>query len=624
MEINVIYQHDAHPAIRFAGDELKRYLGRMLPASGGRSLTVEIALFQHTEEGGPDRFQVRAAPERISVTGNRPRSVLLGAYDCLRRLGCRFLGPGEDCEVIPPVSPEDLACDYEVTASFLHRGVCIEGADSRENVLAFIDWLPKAGYNSFFLQFKSPYIFYARWYQHRGNPLREPEPFTLADAYAWMEEAEQELARRGLLLHKVGHGWTGEALGCEAQSWDSIPEPLAEDKRALAAQVNGRRELWGGVPANTNLCFHNGDAVDAFAGLVTDYARSHPNVDYLHVWLADAFNNVCECEGCRETTPSDQYAALLNEIDRCLTEAGLDTRIVFLLYQELLWPPVKERLANPDRFVLMFAPISRTFEQSYRVEETLPGLPPYERNRIVLPTSLGENLAFLRGWQEQFTGDSFIYDYPLGRAHYGDFGYVKLARVISGDVKRLKALGLNGYISCQELRAGLPNFFPSYVLGRTLMDGSADVNELMNEYFAAAYGEDWPLVADYLFRLSSLSSTDYINGKGPRQDEAFAVRMDNIRELCLNFTPTLDAHRTAQGWATPFWAVLDYHREYVLRLSRALRRLAQGDAEKAAECRRAFRDLICEKEPEFQAWLDVYRVLEVTENYTGLRGDADA
>ena len=33
------------------------------------------------------------------------------------------------------------------------------------------------------------------------------------DAQAWLEEAEREMARRGLLLHKVGHGWTGEVLG---------------------------------------------------------------------------------------------------------------------------------------------------------------------------------------------------------------------------------------------------------------------------------------------------------------------------------------------------------------------------------------------------------------------------
>ena len=52
---------------------------------------------------------------------------------------------------------------------------------------------------------------------------------------------------------------------------------------------------------------------------------------------------------------------LLNEIDERLTALGLDTRLAFLIYFELLWPPVTQHLKNPDRFILMFAPITRTY-----------------------------------------------------------------------------------------------------------------------------------------------------------------------------------------------------------------------------------------------------------------------
>lgn len=79
-------------------------------------------------------------------------------YAFLRRLGYRFLLPDET--VMPhQLSLADLTCSYSHRASLRHRGVCIEGADSLENVLDFIDWLPKLGFNSFFLQFKEPYIF---------------------------------------------------------------------------------------------------------------------------------------------------------------------------------------------------------------------------------------------------------------------------------------------------------------------------------------------------------------------------------------------------------------------------------------------------------------------------------
>ena len=45
--------------------------------------------------------------------------------------------------------------------------------------------------------------------------------------------------------------------------------------------------------------------------------------------------------------------------------------------------------------------------------------------------------------------------------------------------------------------------------------------------------------------------------------------------------------------------------------------LARGDSEQAAAGWRALRDLICKNELEYQPFLDVYRILEVTRKYTG-------
>lgn len=613
MNFQIAFDPGLQP-LAFAAGELENYLSRMLPQEGP-PLTIALK----TEDGGEtDRFSVSMTPEGGIITGNSGRSVLLGVYDYLRRLGCRFLGPGSGCETVPLIPRASLTAAYRRQASFRHRGVCIEGANRLENILAFIDWLPKAGYNSFFLQFKNPYIFLARWHRHENNPLRAPEPYGPADAEAADAALEGAIKKRGLLLHKVGHGWTGECLGYTSLSWDPEPRPLTEERRPLAAEIDGVRELWKGVPANTNLCYHSGQAVDCFASLVAECARTHPAVDFLHVWLADEYNNVCECRDCQMTTLSDQYVELLNEIDRRLTAEGLSTKIVFLLYQELLWPPVRARLAHPDRFVLMFAPISRTFASSYQVEEHLPPIPAYARNQVTLPTSLGENLSFLRRWQACFQGDSFLYDYPLGRAHYGDLGYIHISRVIAGDIKTLRQLGLNGYISCQELRAGLPNFLPNYVMGRVLFDETEDTGALIDEYIQAAYGEGAPAAAEYLTALSGLNCCDYLNGKGPRTDPAMARRMAELQQVCGKFAPELEARR-GDG---PFWAALAYHREYALALGRALESLAQGRMEKSGAAWRSLRQLICRREPEFQPWLDVFRVLEVTEKYTGFPAEA--
>ena len=65
--------------------------------------------------------------------------------------------------------------ETRLEAHYYHRGICIEGANSLENVLNFIEWMPKMGFNSFFIQFKKPDTFFERWYHHIFNPILERE-----------------------------------------------------------------------------------------------------------------------------------------------------------------------------------------------------------------------------------------------------------------------------------------------------------------------------------------------------------------------------------------------------------------------------------------------------------------
>ena len=62
---------------------------------------------------------------------------------------------------------------------------------------------------------------------------------------------------------------------------------------------------------------------------------------------------------------------------------------------------------------------------------------PYVRNQLQAPKTLAENLAHLRNWQEQFSGDSFVYDYHLMWAHVADPGYEFCSRNLFEDMKNL-------------------------------------------------------------------------------------------------------------------------------------------------------------------------------------------
>ena len=270
----------------------------------------------------------------------------------------------------------------------------------------------------------------------------------------------------------------------------------------------------------------------------------------------------------------------------------------------------------------MFAPISRTFEKSYADRGPIPAMPPFRRNHITLPATVEENIAFLEAWQKQCGVDAFVYDYPLGRAHYGDLGYCAIARIIARDIPELPALNLDGYISCQELRAALPNALPGYVMGRMLWDNTLTYDALQEEYFSALYGSHWQEARDCLEQLSALSSPDYFNGIGPRVDARLARRLHKAVDAAhaLHETAVRRAAET-RGLAQNAWHLLDYHAGYCRLISEALAAQADGRQAEAQQQWLTVMQYIREHELQYQPYLDVYRVLEVATKYTGFALD---
>lgn len=615
--------------ISFAASELKHYLLKVnntitftndTTAVSCSNITLGLFSDAHSLSDTEDAYRIEISNLNGYIQGSNPRSVLLGVYKYLTLIGCRFLRPGKEYEYIPQISSiEGLDVHCYEKAENKYRGVCIEGADCPENIFEFIDWLPKLGFNTFFLQFELPYAFLNLWYCHKNNPMLPAEDFSLEKAAEISLLIDEELQKRSLEHHRVGHGWTCSVLNQNTLGWVVTDNTLDESQLPLTALVNEKRGFFGGIPINTNLCYSNPDVVERFAAKAVSYAEKHPEVDYLHIWLADEANNHCECENCRKFIPTDLYVRILNRIDTLLTEKELKTKIVFLIYEELLWAPQTERLANPDRFVMMFAPISRTFMKSYDIPKELPAPPPYVRNKITLPVNLEENLSFLNQWQKVFEGECFDYDYPLGRAHYGDMGYVHISKIIYDDIKCLKELHLDGYISCQELRAFLPNGLPNYVMGKCLFGTTQTFEELAEEYFTAAYGEDWKTYYEYLSQVSELCNCDYFNGKGSRKNETVRENMLKLKEVLLNFkeirknpsnSPKSDVNKI-------FRKHLDYHNEYCILLANALYYLSGGEQENTQKAWKDFHDFICSHELDFQKALDVYRVIEVSTKYTG-------
>lgn len=525
----------------FAKEELSKYLLKM-----GYEGPVQIdtycdeTLINEFDKGEKtfspdwdDAYIIEIVKAEGRIVGTNGRSVLLGVYQFLNELGCCFFRPSEDGEYIPLVDKDKINCSLKKLASYRHRGICIEGAVSLEHVIEMIEWAPKNGFNSYFIQFREGHTFFERWYQHKGNDTLPEEKFTREDSAKFLPVIINEIKKRGMLFHAVGHGWTCECLGYPSAGWDIVDnDTIPDDKRQFLAQVNEKREFYEGVPLNTHLCYSNEVVREKMIHEIVDYIKQHNEIDVLHFWLADNFNNFCECDECRKDSPTDQYIKLLNDLDEKLTLLNITTKIVFLIYFELLWTPKNQVIKNPDRFIMMFAPITRTYTKAYLENGLLPDekdikCMEFDLNKMKYPTEIAGNLAFLFEWQKVFKGDSFDFDYHLMWDIYKDYSNMRLSKIIYEDIVGLKKLGLNGNVSCQVQRAFFPNGICMYIMGKTLFDSSIPYETLVNDYFRSSYGEFSNLAKEYLQGIADYIPHEYMRNEIPMIDQLTAKKFES-------------------------------------------------------------------------------------------------
>ena len=618
----------SHPAVRLAAGELAKYLELK---QGRRWLAEASEVFQSDTDADiwigtgdhlprvplpavkdpfrDDAVLIDSERTPIIISGTNPRSVLIAVYRFLHELGCRWVHPGPDGERIPSreTFSETLFRSVRISeaASYRHRGICIEGAAGFEHVRGIIDWAPKIGFNSYFIQFREAYTFFDRWYSHRDNPLSGPEPFSLERARELAGRAEDEIKRRDLLYHAVGHGWTCEPFGVPGLGWDYPAGDPPPAIRPYLAEIDGRRDYFHGVPLNTNLCCSNPEVRRILVDAVVDYAAAHPRIDYLDFSLADGWNNTCECPECRKARPADFLVMMLNDMDDLLMERGLSTRIDFPVYVDLLWPPEKERIRNPDRFTLIFSPITRTYSRSYSEVPATQGIPPYVKNHLDFPKDPDGNTAFLSAWKEVFAGDCIDFEYHYLWDHYKDPGYTDIVQVLHQDIRSLEALGIDGWMSCQTQRAFFPNGLGACVTGWSLWNRDRQLEEMSRDYFENTYGSEGERCRGYLKELSRLFDPVYLRGEKPEGDAEAAERLSRIPGVVAGFEAVIRRNASSDDEGES-WRLLAHHADIVTALSKALRARAEGDESLSLELWDRLKTDLWRREEELHPVFDVW------------------
>lgn len=575
---------EAEPPASFAASELRSYLHRMterpvyIVDDGGEGNVIRLDLSPSAAaETMDDGFDIEVVRATGTIDGNNPRSLLFGVYRYLYELGCRWVRPGPDGEVVPTLDIDESRVVVSEQASYRHRGICIEGASGLQNVRDLIDWLPKLALNSYFVQFRDPYVFLNRWYGRSDAGANTAEPFTPEISNAMMECIQDDLDTRGLIYHGVGHGWTADAVGIDAVGWTIAKDPVPDEVKPRLALVNGVRDLWDGIPLNTELCYSQGAIRTRMATEIAAYAKRHPEIDVLHVWLSDGINNHCECVNCMKVRPSDWYIMVLNEVDRIMTSASTGTKVAFLAYHQLLWAPATEHIENPDRFIFMFAPIRRDYRTTLTASAAASEAPPYLHNASPQPHRTDEYLAVLSQWRENFDGDSFDFDYHFMWFPCFEPGQMALSRVVHSDVRALANMGLNGLISCQPQRAFFPHGFGMTIMARTLWDADIDYELAEEDYFQAAFGDDSLLVRVYLNNLSQEFQALGIDRRGQDQPTLTAESIDVFQRELGRFLPVINRNLAeATGPHRISWHHLRFHADLWMAMERVLQAVHNG------------------------------------------------
>ena len=597
----------ADSIIDYAAEELKKYLRMMMPEGGDIIISYDpeakdgfrLGLMQDlgldiSDAKDPSLDDVIYIDTTCSggiIAGANARAVLIAVYEYLRKNGCEWLMPGVDGERIPMQDIRPVKYRHKPTMRY--RGNCIEGALSQQVMDGFIDFMPKLGLNTFMIQFRNPHEFYKRHYEHiRNTEHFSEEPISKDTALQWTRRTECEMAKRGIMLHSCGHGWTNDPFGIDSSlTWSKTDDSIIPKENIdCIALTDGRRGFYRHQPANTQFCMSNKKARDLVVNYIADYAATHSNTDYLHIWLADDANNHCECAECAKKRPSDWYMILMNELDAELTKRELATRIVFIVYIDTTWAPLSEKIENSDRFLLMIAPIYRDYSYTLVEPEQKYELRPYERNKLVFPQDLGENFAYLEEWKKCWSGPSVSFEYHFWKHHQYDLSGLQMAKRLYEDTGAYLKKGIDGIIQCGSQRGFFPNGFAFYTHARAMFDLGQSLEDIEEAYYSSAYGEDWRLFRDALCAMSDAVPYKYLSFDHARRrsygykDRSMLEGIKKLPELSAKLLELVKSHYNSDVRVeTVSIRLLEKHCEYINILSELLLAKCLGKEEEALE-----------------------------------------
>ena len=634
-----IYKMRDDQVISFAADELRKYLWTMMPAGGCPTISADakatdgfrLGLLEdfglESEAEDPvwdDVVHIDTTAEGGILAGSNPRSVLFAVYRFLRLNGCQWFYPGPEGEYVPMKDLEPQK--YHKLADHRVRGYTIEGNPSMEQVVDWIDYQAKLEMNLFVPS--DPYVYMRGYYERRRLTAHQtPETLTPEQAKQWQRTFEGESLRRGLLLKEGGHGTIPSALGldpADRQAYKTGEKPLPERVRPYLAMMNGKRDLHKGDIYWTNLCMSQPEVRRMLVKYKADEIQAKPFLCMGGVGFADGNRNHCECEECRKLNPSDFQIMVANELDEELTRRGdTTTKLALSTYVDMMFPPVREKIKNPKRFLMQFTPISRSYSSSIAEDTVLPEPLPYVRNAWQPPKGIDQCAALFQARRKGMEDvPCYAYEYHYWRAQFRDPGLMIISRRIYEDVVSLKWQGIDGYQQDGSNKHFFPHGFHQYIHAETLVNRDCNYEEELNNYFSVLYGEDYPAVLDYLNGVSEAFGEKFMAGedrapgaRDPLHNPERALKLEPVYEMAARARALAKEKRqTPVRVQALAWRLLERHAEFCDGMADVFILKCRGYDKRALEKMDEFDYSFGRHGLELERWMDFNLAMRQTRN----------
>ena len=179
---------------------------------------------------------------------------------------------------------------------------------------------------------------------------------------------------------------------------------------------------------------------------------------------------------------------------------------------------------------------------------------------------------------------------------------------------------INGVIEDGSQRSFFPTGYHFYTYARTLYDTSLSIDEIKEDYFSHAFGEDWKKFYDYLSKLTEAFGHDYLSGDlyrktgkskqyAPTESVLFAPerveKLRSVHEITKEGRALIAEHYNSDYRVrTVSVRLLEFHALYADLFADALIEKAQGNDDKADELYENFKAEVGKHELAFERWYD--------------------